>query len=54
MAVIDRRCDRPIPRQRMRGEDGEVLRGRDLEFRPGPGASKWTRTRFAALREPSE
>ena len=48
MLVVDRRTGRPIPRQVLRGDDGEPLRGRDLEFRPGPGASAATRARFAS------
>lgn len=47
LLVFDRRTGRPIPRQVLRGEDGEPLRGRDLELRPGPGASEKTRARFA-------
>jgi DNA-binding HxlR family transcriptional regulator len=44
--VCDRRTGRAIPRQRIRGEDGAVLSARDMELRPGPGASAATRTRF--------
>ena len=44
--VCDRRTGRPIPRLQLRGEDGEVLRGADLEVRPGPGANRATLARF--------
>jgi DNA-binding HxlR family transcriptional regulator len=44
--VVDRRTGRPIPRLRITGEDGAPLGGRDLELRPGPGASKQTLARF--------
>ena len=47
LVVVDRRTERPIPRLRIRGEDGEVMRAADLELRPGPGASKKTLARFA-------
>lgn len=47
LLVFDRRTGRPIPRQILRGEDQKPLRGRDLEVRPGPGASAETRARFA-------
>jgi DNA-binding HxlR family transcriptional regulator len=47
LVVVDRRTGRPIPRQIVRGEHGEPLRGRDLELRPGPGASAATLARFA-------
>jgi DNA-binding HxlR family transcriptional regulator len=50
LLVYDRRTGRPIPRVTLRGEDGEPLRGRDLEVRPGPGASAKTRARAAARR----
>ena len=46
LVVVDRRTGRPIPRLAVQGEDGERLRGRDLELRPGPGASPTTRARF--------
>ncbi len=39
LLVLDRRTGRAIPRQIVRGEDGEPLRGRDLEIRLGPGAT---------------
>jgi DNA-binding HxlR family transcriptional regulator len=47
LIVYDRRTKRPIPPLRIRGEDGELLTGAQLELRPGPGASKRTRARFA-------
>lgn len=47
LLVHDRRTGRPIPRLRIRGEDGEALRSRDLELRPGPGATEETLARFA-------
>jgi DNA-binding HxlR family transcriptional regulator len=46
LVVLDRRTGRPIPRLRIRGEDGEALRAADLEVRLGPGATKETRERF--------
>ena len=46
LLVYDRRTGRPIPRLRILGEDGQPLGGRDLELRPGPGASAKTRARF--------
>jgi DNA-binding HxlR family transcriptional regulator len=48
--VLDRRTGKPIPRLRITGEDGQPLGGRDLEVRPGPGASKRTLARFNARR----
>jgi DNA-binding HxlR family transcriptional regulator len=39
LLVHDRRTGRPIPPLRIRGEDGAALHARDLEVRPGPGAS---------------
>ena len=47
LLVVDRRTGRPIPRIRVRDEDGEVLQARHMELRPGPGASKKTLARFA-------
>jgi DNA-binding HxlR family transcriptional regulator len=47
LRVLDRRSGQPIPRLRIRGEDGQPLSGGDLELRPGPGASKRTLARFA-------
>jgi DNA-binding HxlR family transcriptional regulator len=46
LLVVDRRTGRPIPALRIRGEDGEILRARDMELRPGPGADEETRGRF--------
>ena len=54
LLVCDRRTGRPIPRLRIRGEDGEVLRASDMELRPGPGANETTLARFRrAAREAS-
>jgi DNA-binding HxlR family transcriptional regulator len=50
LVVYDLRTGRPIPRLRIRGEDGQLLSARELEMRPGPGASKQTRARFRARR----
>jgi len=50
LEVRDRRTGRAIPRLRIVGEDGQPLRGADLELRPGPGASKRTRERYRSLR----
>jgi DNA-binding HxlR family transcriptional regulator len=47
LVVLDRRTGRPIPRLRIVGEDGQPIASRDLELRPGPGASKSTRARLA-------
>ena len=49
LLVHDRHTGRPIPTLRIRGEDGEPLRARDLELRPGPGASPRTRERLRRL-----
>ena len=46
LMVYDRRTGRPVPRIRIRGDDGEVLRASDMEVRPGPGASKETLARY--------
>jgi DNA-binding HxlR family transcriptional regulator len=46
LLVYDRRTGRPIPRLRISGEDGQPLSARDLELKPGPGASKKTLARF--------
>lgn len=48
MLAVDRRTGRPIPPLRIRGEDGTPLRTGDVELRPGPGATRATRARFAA------
>ena len=45
LVVLDRRTGRPVPRLRIRGEDGAVLSGRDLEVRAGPGATEAQRRR---------
>jgi DNA-binding HxlR family transcriptional regulator len=50
LVVVDRRTNRPIPRIRIRGEDGEPLGAKDMELRPGPGASKRTLARFKRSR----
>jgi DNA-binding HxlR family transcriptional regulator len=47
LVVVDRRTGRPIPPLRIRGENGEPLSSREMELRPGPGASKKTLARFA-------
>jgi DNA-binding HxlR family transcriptional regulator len=44
--VLDRRTGRPIPPVRIRAEDGEILKARDMLLSPGPGASEETRERF--------
>lgn len=46
LLVVDRHTGRPIPRLRIVGEDGQPLAPRDLEVRPGPGASRATLQRF--------
>jgi DNA-binding HxlR family transcriptional regulator len=46
LLVVDRRTGRPIPHLRVMGEDGQPIASRDLEVRPGPGASKTTLQRF--------
>ena len=48
LVVYDRRTGRPIPRLRVRGEDGQLLGPADMEIRPGPGATKETRARLKA------
>jgi len=50
LLVYDRRSGRPVPRLRLRGEDGALLAMRDLELRPGPGASADTLARFRRAR----
>jgi DNA-binding HxlR family transcriptional regulator len=50
LLVVDRRTGKPIPRLRIRGEDGATLRARDMEIRPGPGAGKETLARFRRQR----
>lgn len=46
LIVLDRRTGRPIPALRIVGEDGAPIASRDLEVRPGPGASKRTVARY--------
>jgi DNA-binding HxlR family transcriptional regulator len=46
LLVLDRRTGRPIPRLRLLDEGGAPLVARDLEVRPGPGASARTRARL--------
>ena len=46
LVVHDRRTNKPIPRLKVRGEDGQVLRPADMDVRPGPGATKETRARL--------
>jgi DNA-binding HxlR family transcriptional regulator len=46
LIVRDRRTGRPVPRLRIRGEDGQPLHARDMNVAPGPGASKATLERF--------
>ena len=46
LLVCERRTGRSIPRLRIRGENGELLRASDMELRPGPGANKATLARF--------
>lgn len=48
LLVLDRRTGRPLPRVRMLDEQGQPISARDLEVRPGPGASAETRTRIMA------
>ena len=49
LLVCDRRTGRPVPRLRVRGEDGKPLRADEIELRPGHGASKTTLERFRAI-----
>jgi DNA-binding HxlR family transcriptional regulator len=46
LLVFDRRTGRPVPRLRIRGEDDRPVPPRELELRPGPGASARTLARF--------
>ncbi len=46
--LVDRRTGKPIPRLRITDAAGAPLAARDLEMRPGPGASKQTLARFKA------
>jgi hypothetical protein len=50
LVVYDRRTGRPIPRVRISDEDGQPLAARDLELRPGPGATRETLARFQSRR----
>ena len=54
LLVLDRRTGRPIPRLRIRGEDGQPLRGEDFVVVPGPGASEESRGRFGEPRQDGE
>lgn len=49
LLVLDRRTGKPVPRLRLHDERGAPISSRDLEVRPGPGASKRTRERVAAV-----
>jgi DNA-binding HxlR family transcriptional regulator len=46
--VLDRRTGRPLPRVRMLDEAGQPISARDLDVRPGPGASETTKARMMA------
>jgi DNA-binding HxlR family transcriptional regulator len=46
--VLDRRTGRALPRVRMLDEEGQPIAARDLEVRPGPGASETTKARMTA------
>jgi hypothetical protein len=50
LVVVDRRTGRPIPRLRIRGDDGAPLGARELDVRPGPGANRATLARFRRAR----
>jgi DNA-binding HxlR family transcriptional regulator len=50
LLVLDRRTGRPVPRLRIVGDDGAPLGSRDIELRPGPGATRATRARARARR----
>jgi DNA-binding HxlR family transcriptional regulator len=39
VVMLDRRTGERVPRLRIRSEDGAPLAGRELDLRPGPGAS---------------
>lgn len=52
LVVVDRRTGKPLPRLRMLDEQGEKIAARDLEVRPGPGASARTRARLLAAPAP--
>jgi DNA-binding HxlR family transcriptional regulator len=49
LVVCERRTGQPIPRQLVRGSDGEPMRAGDFVLQPGPGASAVTRARFRRL-----
>ncbi|WP_394836526.1 helix-turn-helix transcriptional regulator [Pendulispora rubella] len=53
LVVHDRRTGRPIPPLRICGEDGQPLRGRDMELRPGPGITAETLARYRDYLSPS-
>ena len=40
LVVHDRRTGRPVPRLRIRDEDGKPLHGRDMVVAPGPGLTR--------------
>lgn len=46
LVLRDRRTGRPVPRLRLRDEQGGVLDARHLVPEPGPGADRATRARF--------
>lgn len=50
LVVVDRRTGRRLPRLRITDEEGEPVRGRDMEMRPGPGADGQTQARWQAQR----
>jgi DNA-binding HxlR family transcriptional regulator len=54
LLVVDRRTGKPPPRLRMLDEHGEKIAARDLEVRPGPGASARTKARMAAIAAAAE
>jgi DNA-binding HxlR family transcriptional regulator len=49
--IVDRRTEQPIPRLAIRDEGGQLMSGRDLQMRPGPGAAATTLERFKRLAE---
>ena len=48
LLILDRRSGRPIPRVRIRDNEGRPLAGREMTLAPGPGATKRTRERYSA------
>jgi DNA-binding HxlR family transcriptional regulator len=50
VVLVDRRTGAPIPRVRIADDSGAPLQARDIEMRPGPGASRATLDRFRAAR----